>query len=103
MSFQRRQPALIKHLREGFGEDSIRVTRNQAKFLLFGNDRWKVTVRTSMNLNFNPRLEDIEVKDDAELYGFIDGILADIFKQHGKRQNDKTVKELGQQFAGFTD
>mgnify|MGYP000170888725 FL=1 len=56
-----------------------------------------------MNLNFNPRLEDIEVKDDAELYGFIDGILADIFKQHGKRQNDKTVKELGQQFAGFTD
>ena len=46
LSFQRRQPALIKHLREGFGEDSIRVTRNHAKFLLFGNDRWKVTVRT---------------------------------------------------------
>jgi|TARA_R100001530_G_scaffold117951_1_gene85107 hypothetical protein len=103
LSFQRRQPALIKHLREGFGEDAIRVTRNHAKFLLFGNDKWKVTVRTSMNLNFNPRLEDIEVKDDAELYGFVDGILADIFKQHGKRQNNKTVKELGQQFAGFTD
>ena len=103
LSFQRRQPALIKYLRETFGEDAIRVTRNHAKFLLFGNDKWKITVRTSMNLNFNPRLEDVEIKDDAELYNFIDGIMADIFKQHGKIQNDKTVKELGQQFAGFAD
>lgn len=103
LSFQRRQPALIKHLRETFGEDAIRVTRNHAKFLLFGNDKWKITVRTSMNLNFNPRIEDVEIKDDAELYNFIDGIMADIFKQYGKRQNDKTVKELGQQFAGFAD
>ena len=101
LSFQRRQPALIKHLREGFGEDAIRVTRNHAKFLLFGSDKWKITVRTSMNLNFNPRLEDIEIKDDPELYDFIDSILNDVFNKHDKTQNNKTVKELGQEFAGF--
>ena len=32
LSFQRRQPALIAHLRKMFGEESIRVTKNHAKF-----------------------------------------------------------------------
>ena len=101
ISFQRRQPALIQHIRQTFGDDSIRVTKNHAKFLLFGNDDYKISVRTSMNLNFNPRLEDVEIKDDAELYDFIDSILTDIFHRHDRKQGSKSVKELAQEFEGF--
>tara|TARA_Y100001938_G_scaffold79633_1_gene110021 strand:- start:869 stop:1531 length:663 start_codon:yes stop_codon:yes gene_type:complete len=101
ISFQRRQPALIQHIRQTFGDDSIRVTKNHAKFLLFGNDNYKISVRTSMNLNFNPRLEDVEIKDDAKLYDFIDSILTDIFHRHDRKQENRTVKELAQEFEGF--
>jgi hypothetical protein len=100
LSFQRRQPALIAHLRQSFGEDSIRVTRNHAKFLLFRSGDYRVVVRTSMNLNLNPRLEDVEVKDDRELYDFLDDILSGIFNAHEpKAQITKSVGQLGAEFS----
>jgi hypothetical protein len=99
-SFQRRQPALIAQIRKLFGDGSIVVTRNHAKFLLVKRDNWRIVVRTSMNLNFNPRLEDVEIKDDPALYDFLDAILCDLFKRHDtKNQIKKSVKELGTEFA----
>lgn len=101
-SFQRRQPALINQIRKLFGDESIVVTRNHAKFMLMKKDDWRLTIRTSMNLNFNPRLEDIEIKDDPELFNFMDAILNDFFEKHdAKAQATKGVKELGQEFSSF--
>lgn len=102
-SFQRRQPGLIAQIRKCYGNDSVVVTRNHAKFLLFGNAAWKIVVRTSMNLNFNPRLEDVEMKDDPELYSFLNSILDDLFKTHeAKHQAGKTCAQLGPAFANFS-
>jgi len=99
-SFQRRQPALIAEIRRIFGEASIVVTRNHAKFLLMKAGDWRLIIRTSMNLNCNPRLEDVEIKDDAALFDFMDRILSEIFEQHDtKEQKRKSVRELGQEFA----
>lgn len=99
LSFQRRQPALIQRIRKIFGWQAIRVTKNHAKFMLFSAADWRIVCRTSMNLNFNPRLEDIELKDDPALYAFIDGILDAIFKSHDpKEQARQTVKGLSRQF-----
>ena len=101
-SFQRRQPALIAQIRKLFGDESVVVTRNHAKFLLLKKDDWRLTVRTSMNLNFNPRLEDVEIKDDPELYSFMDDILVEFFDAHdAKQQATRGVKELGQEFSAF--
>ena len=55
-SFQRRAPALLYQVRELFGMDSIRVSTSHAKFYLLKTDKRKIVIRTSMNLNFNPRL-----------------------------------------------
>jgi hypothetical protein len=102
LSFQRRQPALIAHLRQAFGEDAIRVTRNHAKFLLFTAGPYRVVCRTSMNLNLNPRLEDIEIKDDPELHAFLSGILDGLFHAHeAKTQIGKSVRELGLEFGSL--
>lgn len=70
-SFPQRQPGYAAELVRLFGDDAIRTTRTHAKFAVITNDEWKVAVRTSMNLNENPRLEAIEVSDDPALAGFL--------------------------------
>ncbi len=98
-SFQRRQPALIAHVRKLFGNASHVITKNHCKFALFGNAQWKITCRTSMNLNFNPRLEDVELKDDPALYAFLDQILLQMFARHApKRQKSATSRALAAEF-----
>ena len=71
-SFINRQPAYCAKLRQLFGDDVIRTTRLHAKCATLRNDSFNLAVRTSMNLNHNPRLEDIEISDDPALADFID-------------------------------
>ncbi|MFM7521296.1 MAG: site-specific integrase [Planctomycetota bacterium] len=71
LTFVRRCPQLAARIREAFGDDAIRVTRNHAKFAIVHNDTWNVVCRTSMNLNHNPRLEDFTVAHDPELAAFL--------------------------------
>ncbi len=77
-SFEKRQPAYCATLRGLFGDDAIRTTRSHAKFATIRNDEWDLVIRTSMNLNSNPRLETIEVSDDPALADFIDSVF-DVF------------------------
>lgn len=101
-SFQRRQPSLIHSIRKRYGLDALRITRNHAKFLAYKKDEWRIVVRTSMNLNFNPRLEDVDICDNAPLYDFLDDILNQIWKRHDpKEQMRQKVKDLGLDFSSF--
>ena len=78
-SFPVRQPGYCRAMRERFGDAAIRVTKNHAKFVLIGNDDWHVTLRTSMNLNENTRLESWEVSDDATLHAYLAEVVAELF------------------------
>lgn len=78
-TFQRRQPELAFRLRELFGADSVRVTSNHAKFVLLMNDEWSIVVKTSMNLNMNPRIEDFDVADDPALSGYLMDLLKELW------------------------
>lgn len=80
-TFQRRRPAFAAKIRELFGAESVRVTRNHAKFSLIYNDQWNLVLKTSMNLNFNPRLEDFDIQDDPELAKFLLDLMDEIFKR----------------------
>ncbi len=80
-SFGQRQPAYLRQVRELFGDEAVRSTRTHAKFAVITNDDWSVAVRTSMNLNENPRLESIEVSDDPTLAGFLLEVTDQIFAQ----------------------
>lgn len=83
-SFGQRQPGYLAKLRELFGDGAIRATRAHAKFAVISNETWAVAVRTSMNLNENPRLESIEVSDDPELAGFLLRVVDEIFRRGGR-------------------
>jgi hypothetical protein len=78
-TFQRRKPAFAAKIRELFGIESVRVTRNHAKFSLIRNDQWNIVLKTSMNLNHNPRLEDFDVQDDPVLANYLQQLSDEIF------------------------
>ena len=80
-SFGQRQPGYLAQVRRLFGDEAIRSTRTHAKYAVITNDEWSVAVRTSMNLNENPRLESIEVSDDPDLAGFLLRVTDEIFAE----------------------
>lgn len=70
-SFVSRQPKFVEVIETKFGKGSVRTTRTHAKFVVITNDCWSVVMRTSMNLNHNPRIEYLQVVNDtalAEMY-----------------------------------
>ena len=93
--FKARQPEFCDLLIRKFGIQSIRTTRNHAKFFVFRNDRWNIVVRTSMNLNSNPRLENFEISDDLAMADFVDGIVDDVFKRFGPDDNFVLTENAG--------
>lgn len=63
---------------EAFGADSIICTRTHAKFVLIRNEAWNVCVRSSMNLNANPRFEQFDLDDDPALCDFFAAHVAEM-------------------------
>ncbi len=80
LTFVRRCPQLAARIRDAFGADAVRVTKNHAKFSVLQNQTWQVVIRTSMNLNHNPRLEDFTVAHDPELAAFLQATLDDLWR-----------------------
>jgi hypothetical protein len=78
-SFLTRQPGYAAQLVRAFGDDAIRTTRTHAKFATIHNPDWAVAVRTSMNMNENPRLEHLEVGHDPDLVRFLTGVVDEIW------------------------
>jgi hypothetical protein len=79
-SFPSRQPAYCAALRERFGDDAIRVCKNHAKFCTIGNDTWNVVIRSSMNLNLNRRLENVEISEDRDLCEYLASVVDSLFE-----------------------
>ena len=101
-SFQRRQPEVAQAIRNNFGKDSVRVTKNHAKFFLVENATWALTCKTSMNLNTNPRFEDFDLSNDRDLYNFIKGIVYEIFQAtNQKAQGEKNSAGHWEEWKGL--
>lgn len=92
-TFVRRVPALAAQIRKLFGDDAIRVTKTHAKFCTVVNDGWQVAIRSSMNLNQNPRLESFQVGHDPELCAFLIRALDDIWSRQDRRLQDASSSE----------
>ncbi len=91
-TFSRRDPGAANLIRTAFGLESMRVSQVHSKFAIFGNDEWKVVLRTSMNLNMNPRMEDFTIANDPELYQFLDTFLADIWTRQRRHLQTESLR-----------
>jgi hypothetical protein len=81
-SFPTRQPAYAAELREVLGNGmDLRLTKTHAKFVTLSAGDWRITIRSSGNYNQSPRLENIDIDDDAEIYGFFRGIVDEIVER----------------------
>ena len=70
-SFPQRQAKYFSSLLQRFGQDSVRLARFHAKFILLENDEFSVAVRTSMNLNENKRIEFYELSEGSPISGYL--------------------------------
>jgi hypothetical protein len=94
LTFMRRCPQLTAEIRAKFGANAIRVTKTHAKFCTITNDEWQIALRSSMNLNQNPRLESFQVGHDPVLCQFLSQVLDDIWKRQDKGIADLSSKEI---------
>jgi len=93
-SFKTRQPAYFKQMIDTFGEESIRETVTHAKFMIITNDNWNIVVRTSMNLNENPRLENIEISESEEFTAFFQTLTEEMFREIKPMEKQNTLPKL---------
>jgi len=97
-TFQRRMPGLAQEIRDCFGDEAIRVAKNHAKFTLIRAGEWRIVIRTSMNLNYNPRFEDFTIAHDPALFAFIDGILDGVWKSQNRQLAFETAGMIEKHF-----
>jgi hypothetical protein len=97
-TFVRRVPQLVAEIRRSFGDDAIRVTRTHAKFATVTNEEWQVAIRSSMNLNQNPRLESYEIGHDPQLCAWLDGVLSDVWRSQPRQLAEGSHSDQTQWF-----
>jgi hypothetical protein len=78
-SFATRHPGYVKRIHAIAGPASVRQTKTHAKFALISGGDYRITIRTSMNFNHNPRLEQFDLDDDPVIYDFFAGAVDEIF------------------------
>lgn len=74
-SFENRQPEYNVQMRKLFGAAAIRTWTGHAKFAVIRSKTRAIAIRTSMNLNTNPRLETLEISDDPALADFLERVV----------------------------
>lgn len=80
-SFRTRKPEFCATLVDLFGNEAIRTIPLHGKFAVLRNDEWALAIRSSMNLNPNKRIENVEVSADAALAQFLSEFTADVFSR----------------------
>jgi hypothetical protein len=74
----RRLPAIVDAWRDRFGESSVKIVRNHAKIARVWNDRFRLLLRGSMNLNYNPRFEQFDVTEGGPDFDLVAQLEAEI-------------------------
>lgn len=93
-SFETRQPGYCYHMRKLFGPECLRAVRTHAKFMVIRAKNHKVVVRTSMNLNENPRLENIEVSESGAFCDWFTTIVDSLFQTVEEGQNRSALPDI---------
>ena len=78
-SFMVRQPMYHRRMVDLFGLENIRSIKTHAKYVILTNNEWNIVIQTSMNMNENPRCENLIISEGKELASFMLGIVNEIF------------------------
>ena len=71
--------ATIKGWTDRFGLGSVKFIVNHAKIVrIWNDDGWKICIRGSCNLNYNPRFEQIDIDDNSPAFDLVEKIESEI-------------------------
>ena len=69
-------------LQQKYGLDCIRVSKTHCKVVTIAtDDGWRIVARGSLNLNANPRMEQIDVSDDQAIYDVMHGLEEELWRR----------------------
>jgi hypothetical protein len=69
---------LISRWKDTFGQKSVRYVVNHAKIVTICSNKFRLLLRGSMNLNFNPRFEQFDLTEGGEDYDLVKKIEGDL-------------------------
>ena len=73
-----RNPATVALWRDMFGADQVRVCKNHAKMARIWNVDRRVLLRGSMNLNLNPRFEQVDITEGGPAFELVARLEAEL-------------------------
>ena len=99
-SYVNRQPKYAASIEDLFGSENIRTSEMHAKFVIIKNDRYSVTVLSSMNLNANRTCETFCIYEDAAICDFYLGFVTHHFEnmRDGWERSSSIVRECVEGF-----
>jgi len=80
-SYATRQMNYVLQIGELFPKENIRTSEIHAKFVLIWNEEYKISIRTSMNLNANKTCETYEIEEGEEAFKFYHDFAMSIAKE----------------------
>lgn len=69
---------LIRVFRDRFGPGSVKIALNHAKIALVEGNGLRVLLRGSMNLNFNPRFEQLDVTEGGPDFDLVERVMSEL-------------------------
>lgn len=100
-SFRSRKPEFCAALVKLFGDDAIRTLPLHGKFAVVHNDKWHLAIRTSMNLNPNKRIENVEISDDPALANHLIGFVDDVYERSADANfASQSLSQISQHHTG---
>jgi hypothetical protein len=77
-SADRRNGVIIEQWRQRFGDESVRICKNHAKIARVWNHGFRLLLRGSMNLNFNPRFEQLDITEGGKDFDLVERIESEL-------------------------
>lgn len=69
---------LIRQWKSTFGDNSVRYVVNHSKIVTIRSEKFKLLLRGSMNLNFNPRFEQFDLTEGGADYDLVKEIESEL-------------------------
>jgi hypothetical protein len=69
---------IIRDWKNTHGPDSVRYVVNHAKMATIKNEKFRLLIRGSMNLNFNPRFEQLDITEGGEDFDLVQSIESEL-------------------------
>jgi hypothetical protein len=77
-SADRRNGVIIEQWRQRFGDHAVRICKNHAKMARVWNDGFRLLLRGSMNLNWNPRFEQLDITEGGADFDLVERIESEL-------------------------